>query len=116
MKTLIAAVLMVIGISSAGYAETAVREEETPPAAAPSLTTAEGIQFALPEDWPVVKRGGGVGPAPIEEYLAIKFGKIDARLKAVEERLAAMEKKPEETEVRHKGPRFISGVSDEPNT
>lgn len=82
---------------------------------AQTTTTAEGIQFRLPEDWPVVKRGGGVGPAPIEEYLAIKFNKIEARFQKIEERLSAFEEKAAEAQTRKEGPRFRSGETlDEP--
>ena len=68
--------------------------------------TAKGINFNVPEDWPIEERGGAVGPIPIEEYLGLKFRKVDAKfgefesrtsgvkekLSAIEERLTNLEK------------------------
>jgi len=32
-----------------------------------------GLNFQVPEDWPIEKRGGIVAPIPTEEYMSIKF-------------------------------------------
>lgn len=62
--------------------------------------TAKGINFDLPEDWPIEERGGAVGPIPIEEYLAMKFRKVDAKFDEMEsgtggtkEKLAAIDER-----------------------
>lgn len=49
--------------------------------------TMNGLHFDIPVDWPVERRHGIVAPIPIEEYLAIKFGKLDTHLAAFERRV-----------------------------
>ena len=44
----------------------------------------KGLNFNLPEDWPIEEHGGAVGPVPIEEYIAIKFRKVDTRFEKME--------------------------------
>ena len=51
----------------------------------------EQLHFELPPDWPIEKRGGMVGPIPVEEYLAMKFKALDARLQAMEQKLNGMD-------------------------
>ena len=53
--------------------------------------TKEQLHFELPPDWPIEKRGGIVGPIPVEEYLAQKFKTLDARLNALEQRLSGLD-------------------------
>lgn len=43
----------------------------------------EGLRFQVPEDWPIEKRGGVLGPIPTEEYVALKFEKVNQELEAV---------------------------------
>ena len=49
--------------------------------------TEDRLHFQLPADWPVEKRNGVMGPIPIEEYLAKKFGAIESRLQSIEQRV-----------------------------
>ena len=51
----------------------------------------EQLHFQLPPDWPIEKRGGMVGPIPVEEYLAMKFKALDSRLQAMEQKLNGMD-------------------------
>jgi hypothetical protein len=51
----------------------------------------EQLHFELPPDWPIEKRGGMVGPIPVEEYLAMKFTSLDSRLQAMEQKLSGMD-------------------------
>ncbi|HLD78744.1 MAG TPA: hypothetical protein VJB16_06980 [archaeon] len=53
--------------------------------------TAEQLHFELPPDWPVEKRGGMVGPVPVEEYLAMKFKALESRLRTIEQRLSGFD-------------------------
>ena len=53
--------------------------------------TKDNLNFNLPPDWPVEKRGGVVGPIPVEEYLAKKFKELDAKLQAIEQRLSGLD-------------------------
>ena len=46
--------------------------------------TQDQLHFQLPPDWPIERRGGIVGPIPVEEYLAQKFNALDARLQMIE--------------------------------
>lgn len=48
--------------------------------------TEEGLHFDVPPDWPIEKRGGVVGPIPIEEYLGRKFQALTSQLQALEQR------------------------------
>ena len=62
---------------------------ETPSAKEPAATvrkTEEGLHFDVPPDWPIEKRGGVIGPIPIEEYLGRKFQALTSQLQALEQR------------------------------
>ena len=43
-----------------------------------SLRTQKGLRFTVPEDWPIEKRGGGLAPIPVEEYVLKRFKEIIA--------------------------------------
>lgn len=58
-----------------------------------TVRTAEGLHFQLPPDWPIEKRGGIVGPIPIEEYLARKFSAVENRLRLLEQQVGALDLK-----------------------
>ena len=45
----------------------------------------EGLNFTLPPDWPIEKRGGITAPIPVEEYLSRKFSVLESRLKLLEQ-------------------------------
>lgn len=52
----------------------------------------------LPKDWPIKQEDGRLSPAPVEEYLSMKFGQVrtkfadtDARIDALEYRIAQLE-------------------------
>jgi len=55
------------------------------------VRTEDGLRFRVPPDWPIEKRGGGVGPIPVEEYVARKFASMEIRLRAMEQQLSSME-------------------------
>ena len=54
--------------------------------------TAKGINFNVPEDWPIEERGGTVGPIPIEEYLGLKFRKIQQQFADIDAERGTLEK------------------------
>ncbi len=56
------------------------------------VTTKSGLQYRVPEDMPIEKRGGIEAPIPFDEYSYSKFKKIDARLQNIEDSLARIEK------------------------
>ena len=51
----------------------------------------EKLNFQLPPDWPIERRAGMVGPVPVEEYLAMKFKALDARLQTIEQQLNGLD-------------------------
>jgi hypothetical protein len=53
--------------------------------------TKDNLSFQLPPDWPIEKRGGVTAPIPVEEYLAMKFKGVEAKLQTLEQRLEAMD-------------------------
>lgn len=55
--------------------------------------TIKGLQFKLPEDWPIEDRGGAVGPIPVEEYLTLRFGKVDNKFIELEARTRTLQEK-----------------------
>ena len=57
------------------------------------VTTKEGLKFRIPSDMPIETRGGIVAPVPFEEYLYLKFKKIEERVTEVDKKLAEIDKK-----------------------
>lgn len=53
--------------------------------------TAEKLNFKVPPDWPIEKRGGVMAPIPIEEYLARKFSGLSAQLQALEDHVNGLD-------------------------
>ena len=50
--------------------------------------TVDGINFELPEDRPVEKKNGIITPMPIDEYVAMKFWKMENNLKEMDASIA----------------------------
>ena len=81
----LAACMLALGMGTA-------RAEDGMSAEKPTVRkTQEQLNFELPPDWPIEKRGGMVAPIPVEEYLAMKFKALDVRLQAIEQRLNGMD-------------------------
>ena len=59
--------------------------------AATTRKTESGLHFQLPTDWPIEKRGGVVGPIPIEEYVARKMTSIESRLQGLEQQVGSID-------------------------
>lgn len=51
------------------------------------VRVSRGLRYSVPKDWPMDERNGGISPVPTEEYVLMKFKKIDARLAALEAQL-----------------------------
>ncbi|MBI3322553.1 MAG: hypothetical protein HYZ94_02615 [Candidatus Omnitrophica bacterium] len=60
---------------------------------AATVKSSDGLHFIVPPDWPIERRNGIVGPVPIEEYMAKKFGALNKRLDALEKKIGALESK-----------------------
>ena len=77
--------LMVCVAAAAAHAEDAQPNPST------VRKSQENLNFQLPPDWPIERRGGMVGPIPVEEYLAMKFKTLDARLQTIEQKLNGLD-------------------------
>ena len=66
-------------------------EEATEAEKATVRKTQEKLNFQLPPDWPIERRGGMVGPIPVEEYLGMKFKAFEARLQTIEQNLNGLD-------------------------
>ena len=67
-----------------------------------AVMTKNGLRFSVPEDWPIEQHGGGVGPIAVEDYVVRKFTTVEARLAAMEQRLAVLERQDQDD--RHANP------------
>ena len=95
----LAAVLLFLWAVPAAAADDDVMEEKQP---ATMVRTSDGLNFAVPPDWPIERRNGAVGPIPIEEYLARKFGAVEKKLQDLERKLGALESKVSALETQAK--------------
>ena len=57
------------------------------------VTTKEGLRFNVPSDMPIQRKDGLVQPVPFEEYLYIKFKKIEQRVVLLDEKVKKMDEK-----------------------
>lgn len=85
-KTLAALVCLLMAGAAVVSAEEATDAEK-----ATVRKTQEKLHFQLPPDWPIERRGGMVGPIPVEEYLATKFKELDARLQVIQQQVNGLE-------------------------
>ena len=56
---------------------------------AQNIKTENGLNFNVPDDWPIEKRGGILGPIPTEEYILIKFTEAEEELQAMKDDLTS---------------------------
>lgn len=67
--------ILLIGLSQeAGYAQNRKKVDQ--------------LNFRLPEDWPVEKRGGLVTPIPTEEYVSMKFKEVEKEFQSIRDELS----------------------------
>jgi hypothetical protein len=91
-KGLILGVLFALAIAGSSWAE--VTPENTTSGTDNKakkdfgVKTVEGLRFAVPEDMPIQKKDGITAPMKMEEYVAVKFSRIENRLSAVEKAIA----------------------------
>ncbi|HQP10810.1 MAG TPA: hypothetical protein PKV41_05445, partial [Candidatus Omnitrophota bacterium] len=65
-----------------------VLSAEIPMAEAQQSKKVGQLNFQVPEDWPVEKRGGVLAPIPTEEYVSLKFKEIEQEFQAVQEKFS----------------------------
>jgi len=53
------------------------------PGYAQNTKSKSGLNFNVPEDWPIEKRGGILGPIPTEEYMVIKFTEVEEEFQVI---------------------------------
>ena len=58
-----------------------------------TVTTKEGLKFDIPSDMPIERKDGLVRPVPFEEYLYVKFKKIEERVVSLDEKVKKMDEK-----------------------
>ena len=79
------------------------------------VKVSEGLKFQVPEDWPIEKRGGAVGPVPVEEYLAMKFAKAESQLENLQKQIKAQEERIRRLEEENRRRKQLqSGETDTP--
>ena len=59
------------------------------PSDAQNTKKKSGLNFQVPEDWPIEKRGGILAPIPTEEYFLIKFKATEEEFQAIKADLAS---------------------------
>ncbi len=59
------------------------------PSDAQNTKKRSGLNFQVPEDWPIEKRGGILAPIPTEEYFLIKFKASEEAFQAIKADLAS---------------------------
>jgi len=67
--------IMFLTVDGSGYAQ--------------NTKTRNGLNFQVPEDWPIEKRGGIVAPIPTEEYISIKFKTTEKEFQTIKADLAS---------------------------
>lgn len=82
--------VFILSVSCAGFAQ----EEKENTASENPVRVVSGVGFSVPADWPIERRNGATGPIPIEEYMSLKFNKLEERISALEKKLD--EKKADE--------------------
>ena len=104
---LLVGVTLAIAVSH-GHNSPASAETRSRPA---TTTRSHGqLKFQLPPDWPIEERGGLVGPIPVEEYLAMKFSALDARLQGLEQQLSGLDLRIRVLEEAQKKQQTSSGL------
>lgn len=83
--------LLVLAIVIALPAPVVLAEDAAKADAATVKKSQQNLNFQVPPDWPIERRGGIVAPIPVEEYLAMKFKALDSRLQAMEQKVNGMD-------------------------
>ncbi len=66
------------------------------PSYAENIKNKSGLNFHVPEDWPIEKRGGILSPIPTEEYMVIKFSEVEEKFQTMQ---ADLKSKIEELQI-----------------
>ena len=88
----------VLAVGMLAIAAIGVRAEAGPDTQDPmtddrvSVRTEGSHQLLLPKDWPVEQKDGRFAPAPIEEYISMKFGQVRTRFGQVDVRIENLER------------------------
>jgi len=64
------------------------QEERTDSSKSNPIRVVNGVGFSVPADWPIERRNGATGPIPIEEYMAMKFSRLEDRVSILEQKIA----------------------------
>jgi hypothetical protein len=55
------------------------------------IKTVDGLKFDVPEDRPIEKKHSIIAPMPLDEYVAMKFLKLEDRLQKIENSIKQIE-------------------------
>ena len=72
-------------------------EEAAPPVEDEAVVVMKrgGTRFLSLPDWPIAEKGGVRTVAPLEDYLSLKFGRVQSRFDAGDQRVEALERRLE---------------------
>lgn len=59
------------------------------PSYAENIKNKSRLNFYVPDDWPIEKRGGILAPIPTEEYITIKFTEVEGEFLAIKDDLVS---------------------------
>ena len=57
-----------------------------------TVKTEGSHRLLLPKDWPIKQQDGVIAPAPVEEYLSMKFDQVRTKFAGVDGRLDRLER------------------------
>lgn len=55
------------------------------------VKTVAGLKFEVPKDRPIEEKNNIVSPIPLDEYVALKFSKLESRLQKIEESISQIQ-------------------------
>ena len=95
--------LGLLGALALGVSAGTVRAEEETSLDSELVVTKEGdVRFLSLRDWPVTRTDGVVRPAPLEEYLSLKFGQVSRAFDELAQRVEGLERRLEELGAAHR--------------
>ncbi len=76
-----------LALLAASHAWAAEKDGDGEAPAENPVRVVSGVGFSVPADWPIERRNGATGPIPIEEYMSMKFKRLEDRVRVLEEKL-----------------------------
>lgn len=89
MKALFLAVFLSVFLYATALSGAAEEDEEFEYKTV--IKVVDGIKFDVPEDRPIERKDGVIGPMPMDKYVAFKFSKSEKRLEKIEDSIERIE-------------------------